>query len=81
MRRRDFAIGLLLAAMTQPVRAQERTKQRQIAIVIPAGSAAQIDNAGNPFYQAFWEELHRLGEVEGQSLVVERYSAEGRLAG
>jgi len=36
MRRRDFAIGLLLASATG-VRAQERAKQHRIAIIIPAG--------------------------------------------
>jgi hypothetical protein len=35
MRRRDFAIGLLLAATTQSVRAEEQAKQHRIAIVIP----------------------------------------------
>ena len=36
MRRRDFAIGLLLASATG-VRAQERAKQHRIAIITPAG--------------------------------------------
>lgn len=31
----------------------------------------------NPFYRVFFEELNRVGYVEGQNLVVERYSAEG----
>jgi putative ABC transport system substrate-binding protein len=81
MRRRDFTIGLLLAAAVRPGRAQERAEQHRIAIVIPAGPVALIDDPGSRFYQAFWEELRRSGDVEGQNLTVERYSAEGRHAG
>jgi putative ABC transport system substrate-binding protein len=76
--RRDFAIGLLLAAATQTVRAQERAKQHRIAIVIPAGPVAHIDDPGSRFWRAFFEELRRLGDVEGQTLTAERYSGEGR---
>ena len=32
----------------------------------------------NQNYRFFFEELSRLGFIEGQNLVVERYSAEGR---
>jgi putative tryptophan/tyrosine transport system substrate-binding protein len=80
MRRRDFTVGLLLASATG-VRAQEPANQHRIAIVIPAGPVAAIDDAGNRGWQAFWEELRRSGDVEGQNLIVERYSAEGRHAG
>jgi putative ABC transport system substrate-binding protein len=78
MRRRDFTIGLLLASGTQTVRAQERRKQHRIAIVIGAGPVAPISETGHPFWRAFFEELHRLGDLEGQNLTVERYSGGGR---
>ena len=83
MRRRDVTIGLLLAAATQSVRAQERAKQHRIAIVIPAGPISVIsetssDTLSRRFYQPFFEELRRLGDIEGQNLIVERYSGEGR---
>jgi putative ABC transport system substrate-binding protein len=77
MRRREFTIGLLLAAATQSVWAQERAKQYRIAIVITAGPVAGIDDPASRPWRAFWEELRRLGDVEGQNLVVERYSGEG----
>ena len=49
MRRRDFTIGLLLAAAARTVRAQERAKQHRIAIVIPAGPVAFIsDTSSDP---------------------------------
>jgi putative ABC transport system substrate-binding protein len=81
MRRRDFTIALLLAARSGAVRAQEPTKQHRIAIVRPAGSVALISDTGIRTYQTFFEELRRLGDVEGQNLTVERYSGEGRPAG
>jgi putative tryptophan/tyrosine transport system substrate-binding protein len=79
MRRRDFTIGLLLAAAAQPVRAQ--AKQHRIAIVIPSGPVAHIDDPGARFYHAIFEELRRLGDKEGKTLTVERYSGEGRPEG
>jgi putative ABC transport system substrate-binding protein len=83
MRRRDFIIGLLLAAAPRTVRAQERAKQHRIAIVIPAGAVTVIsetssDALSRRLYQPFFEELRRLGDVEGRNLIVERYSGEGR---
>ena len=82
MRRRDFNAGLLLTSASGAL-AQEGAKQHRIAIVTPAGSAADISDTGNdPIrrreYQAFFEELRRLGDVEGQNLIVERYSGDGR---
>jgi putative tryptophan/tyrosine transport system substrate-binding protein len=86
MRRRDFAIGALLATATRTARAQQLATQRRIAIVIPAGAVADISETGNDplgrrLYQPFFEELRRLGEVEGQNLTIERYSGEGRSDG
>ena len=86
MRRRDFTIGLLLATAVRAVQAQERGKQRRIAIVIPAGAVAIISETSSDlirlrFYQGFFGELRRLGDVEGQNLTIERYSGEGRPEG
>jgi len=81
MRRRDLAIGLLLATAAQSAKAQEGAKQHRIAIVRPAGSVTLISDTGISFYQAFFLELRRLGDVEGQNLTVERYSGEGRPEG
>jgi putative ABC transport system substrate-binding protein len=81
MRRRDFTIGLLLAAAMQSVRAAESAKQHRIAIILSTGLAASINDTGIRAWQAFFEELHRLGDVEGENLTVERYSGEGRPEG
>ena len=81
MRRRDFTMGLLLAGAAGTVRAQEPAKQHRIAIVLTVGPVTRIDDPPNRAWQAFWEELRRLGDVEGPNLTVERYSGEGRPAG
>jgi putative ABC transport system substrate-binding protein len=81
VRRRDFTIGLFLAVATQSVRAQEAAKQHRIAIVIASGPVTRINDATSTAWRAFWEELRRLGDVEGQNLTIERYSGEGRPAG
>ena len=78
MRRRDFTIGQLLAAGVPRVWAQKGAAQHRVAIVRPAGPVTVISATGIRFYQAFFAELRRLGDVEGQNLSVERYSGEGR---
>ncbi len=53
---------------------------KRIAIVIPNGDVQVIGaNTGNPFQHALFTELERLGYVEGQNLVVDRYSGGGHL--
>jgi putative tryptophan/tyrosine transport system substrate-binding protein len=86
VRRRDFAAGLLFAGVAGSAPAQERAKQHRIAIVTPAGPVAVIsettrDALSRRLYQPFFEELRRLGDIEGQNLIVERYSGEGRPEG
>ena len=79
MRRRDFITALGTAA-TWPLaaRAQQPAKMKRIAFVRPAGPVSEVSVSGRPYYRAFFEELSRLGYVEGQNLRVERYSGEGR---
>ncbi|WFU43715.1 ABC transporter substrate-binding protein [Bradyrhizobium sp. CB82] len=77
MRRRDFTAGLLLATAIRPARAQRGTPQR-IAIFHPAIPVGLLTEAGGgTAWRAFFGELRRLGYVEGQNLIIERYSAEG----
>jgi putative ABC transport system substrate-binding protein len=73
VRRRDFAIGLLLAATTQPVPAQESAKQHRVAL-IAAGPVTRIHDPDVRPFHAFFEELRRLGDVEGHNLTVDGYS-------
>jgi putative tryptophan/tyrosine transport system substrate-binding protein len=86
MRRRNFTTGLLLTTAVGTVRAQERVEQHRIAIVIPASVVAVIsenssDRLRRRFHQSFFGELRRLGDVEGQNLMIERYSSGGRPEG
>jgi putative ABC transport system substrate-binding protein len=80
MRRRDFITLFGGTAATWPLaaRAQQPAKMKRIAIVSPATKVSDINVNGQPRYRAFFEELVRLGHVEGQNLGVERYSGEGR---
>jgi putative tryptophan/tyrosine transport system substrate-binding protein len=80
MRRRKFITLLGGAVAVWPVaaRAQQPAKMKRIAYVNSAGNVSRISVSGEPFYRAFFEELSRLGYVEGQNLGVERYSGEGR---
>jgi putative tryptophan/tyrosine transport system substrate-binding protein len=59
--------------------AEQTTKVYRIAMVNPSTPVAEMTEAGgNPQNRALFEELRRLGYVEGRNLVVERYSGEGR---
>jgi putative ABC transport system substrate-binding protein len=80
MRRRDFALGLLLAAAASAALAEQPVKPRRIAIV-EANFVASIGDPGSRLWQAFWQQLRRLGDAEGQNLAVARYAGEGRPEG
>jgi putative ABC transport system substrate-binding protein len=80
MQRRAFIAGLGGTAMVWPLaaRAQQSSRMKRIAIVSPATKIGDMSVNGHRIYRMFFEELSRLGYVEGQNLVVERYSGEGR---
>jgi putative tryptophan/tyrosine transport system substrate-binding protein len=78
MRRREFTAGVLLAAAAWPAWAQQRATPRRIAIFHPAIPVTLLtETGGGSAWRAFFRELRRLGYVEGQNLIIERYSAEG----
>src|SRR5215472_2171160 len=74
MRRRDFAVGLLIAAAVRPAWAQQSARRR-LALVHPAIPAGRITE--DVFWRGFFADLRRLGYIEGENLIVYRYSAEG----
>ena len=78
MRRREFTAGVLVAAAaTLPALAQQRPIPR-IALFHPAIPTALLtETGGGTAWLAFFQELRRLGYIEGQNLAIERYSAEG----
>ena len=80
MQRREFITLFGGTAATWPLaaRAQQPAKMKRIALVSPAAKIGDMGVNGHRIYRMFFEELSRLGYVEGQNLVVERYSGEGR---
>ena len=80
MRRRDFIAGLMFAAVTGWAQAQQTGKVYRIAIGHPIVPVADLNQAskGSFVIAAIFEELIRLGYVEGRNLLIERCSGEGR---
>ena len=80
MRRRDFIVLLGSSAATWPLTAQAqqtgRSKVYRIAFVDPQTPVAE--QRENPMHSGFFEELRRLGYVEGRNLIVEQYSSDSR---
>lgn len=82
MKRREFItlVGGATAGWPLMARAQEAAVNKRIAWVHPSAPLADLrEDGGDRIYGAFLGELRRLGRVEGSNLVVERYSAEGRI--
>jgi putative ABC transport system substrate-binding protein len=78
MRRRDFLAGLLLAAASPASWAQQRAAPPRVVIFHPAIPASLLtETGGGTAWRAFFGELRRLGYIEGQNLIIERFSAEG----
>ncbi len=79
MRRRDVIIGLGgAAALPLTALAQQRAAPKKIAIFHPAIPATLLtETGGGSAWRAFFAELRRLGYVEGENLIIERFSAEG----
>ena len=79
MRRRAF-ISLIGGAVAWPLAAPAQTPQgvKRVAIADPADATTEMIETGkSTFYRGFFGELRRLGYVEGQNLIVERYSGHG----
>jgi putative ABC transport system substrate-binding protein len=81
MQRRKFITLLGSAAVAWPIaaaRAQQPATQNRIAIFHPAIPTTHLtETGGGSAWRAFFAELRRLGYIEGENLIIERYSAEG----
>jgi putative tryptophan/tyrosine transport system substrate-binding protein len=77
MTRREFITGIG-GAVVWPLagHAQQIDRIRRIAIVSPAVPVGEMTISAR--YAALFNELRKLGYVEGRNLIVERYSAVGR---
>src|SRR5712691_83913 len=71
MKRREFISTLIAAAIIPAAQAQQQQHVKVHRIAVVSASTALAPGA-------FFEELRRLGYVEGRNLVLERYSGEGR---
>jgi putative tryptophan/tyrosine transport system substrate-binding protein len=80
MTRRELIalLGGAVASWPVGVRAQQPATQQRIAIFHPAIPTTLLtETGGGSAWRAFFGELRRLGYVEGENLIIERYSAEG----
>ena len=71
MKRREFIAGLLFAATAQRARAQKPAQMRRLVFIHPSWPVTELRKSP---YGAFFEELCRLGYVEGRNLRVELFS-------
>src|SRR5882757_2210665 len=78
MKRREFIAGAIsMVAGLSHAGAQPAGTVRRLAIFSPSEpSALMHEKSGNRYYRALFEELRRLGHVEGQNLTVETYGSE-----
>jgi putative ABC transport system substrate-binding protein len=82
MRRREFIALLAGAAGLRPAmsEAQQPNKVYRIAILHPSHPVTELTETSSLlYYRAFFDELRRLGYIEGRNLTVERYSLEGHV--
>ena len=82
MRRRKFIalLGGPVLAWPLAAHAQAPTRQSHIALVHSGIPADRLTETGGvPWLREFFQELRRLGYVDGRDVIVERYSAEGHL--
>ena len=84
MRRREFIAGTAaMAAMgfARPIGAQtnaQSTGVSRLAIFHPTEPPEGLTPNGRRSFKAYFGELNRLGHIEGQNLIVDRYSALGQ---
>jgi putative ABC transport system substrate-binding protein len=79
VKRRDLITGSLVSLVSTASFAQKIGKIRRIAIAHASSPIADIRIDGdNPLVNVFFEELLKLGYVEGRNLEIVRFSANGR---
>ena len=84
MRRRDFISLLGGAAVAWPLAAaaQQSTNSKRLAIFSPSEPSADLhEHSESKIWRAFFAELRRLGQIEGQNLKVESYGREQNTSG
>src|SRR5262249_23662880 len=79
---REFIGSLIGTAVAWPLAAsaQQPAKVYRIAIVHPSYPVKEMNESGRIWFKALFGELRRLGYIEGQNIIIERYSGEGNAA-
>src|SRR5258708_29627250 len=77
MNRRDFLLAAaMLAPGMRPAMAQQSAAKKRVAGVT---TSTKLENMrSDPNFRSFFDELKRLGYVEGENLILDLYSSEGR---
>ena len=79
MRRRDCLAAIVSIMFGPEALAQPSGKVSRIAVVHSALPIAALnEKGGHPPTEALFQELRRIGYVEGQNIIIDRYSGEGR---
>src|SRR5258708_12769400 len=78
MRRREFIAGAMsVVAGASRVSAQPAGASQRLAIFSPSEPSAQMhEKSDNRYYRALFEELRRLGHVQGQNPTLEKNGSE-----
>ena len=82
MRRREVLALLAGVTVLPPVDAgaQRSSKVYRVAMLHPSRPVADMTETSSfNYYRAFFEELRRLGYVEGHNMVIDRYSGGGHV--
>jgi putative tryptophan/tyrosine transport system substrate-binding protein len=80
MRRRKFVTLLAGSTLSLPLAAwaQQSTKIYRIAFLHPSHPVAEMTESSSlRYYRAFFDEFRRFGYIEGQNVLIERFSGEG----
>src|SRR5262245_32439559 len=76
MRRRDFLLAaMVFAPAVRRASAQQPQVKKRIAF---ANASLKADDRRDPLALVFAAELKRAGLVEGENVIIDRYSAEGQ---
>ena len=81
MRRREFIAFIgVVSILPRAARSQQSTKVHRIAVLHPSHPVTEFTELSRfRYWREFFRELRQLGYVEGQNLVIERFSGEGRV--
>jgi putative ABC transport system substrate-binding protein len=79
--RRGFIAGGAASVLTHPrILVAQQAQLRRLALFHPSRPVAEMNEGSNTEIAAFFQELRRLGHIEGQNIAIERWSGDGDAA-